>query len=115
MQSMLDKDYYILLSLLETLEKISRYTKTYGSAEELFENDRDFDATMLNFIVIGEHVGILSDQIKSKHPEMNWQKIYGLRNILAHHCFGINVDMIWQIIQDDIPRFKEALKRLIVK
>jgi uncharacterized protein with HEPN domain len=112
---MLDKDYYILLSLLETLEKISRYTKTYCSAEELFENDRDFDATMMNFIVIGEHVGKLSDQIKSRHPEMNWQKIYGLRNILAHHYFGINVDMIWQIIQDDIPQFKEDLKRMIVK
>ena len=47
---MLNKDYYIVLSILETVEKIIRYTKDYNSAEELFQNDRDFDAVMMNFI-----------------------------------------------------------------
>ena len=53
---MLNKDYYILLSMLETIEKILRYTGSYKSAEELYENDRDFDAAMMNFMVIGEEV-----------------------------------------------------------
>ena len=67
---MLNKDYYILLSMLETIEKILRYTGSYKSAEELYENDRDFDATMMNFIVIGEEVGKLTDEIKAKCK--NW-------------------------------------------
>ena len=54
---MLNKDYYILLSMLETIEKIIRYTSNYHTAEELYQNDRDFDAAMMNFIVIGEEVG----------------------------------------------------------
>jgi uncharacterized protein with HEPN domain len=54
-----NKDYYILLSMLETIEKIIRYTSNYNSAEELYQNDRDFDAAMMNFIIIGEEVGKL--------------------------------------------------------
>ncbi len=114
MQSMLNKDYYILLSMLETIEKIIRYNSIYQSAEELYQNDRDFDATMMNFIVIGEEVGKLSEKIKAKNKQINWQKIYGLRNIIAHHYFGINVDLVWQIICNDLPKLKDDLDRLLI-
>ena len=55
-----NRDYYLLLSLLETINKIEDYTKNYNSAEELFNNTKDFDASMMNFIVIGESVGKLT-------------------------------------------------------
>ncbi len=45
-----DKDYYIILSIIETIDKIIRYTRNYKSAEDLYQNDRDFDAAMMNFI-----------------------------------------------------------------
>ena len=109
---MLNKDYYILLSIIETIEKIIRYTKGYHSAEELYGNDRDFDAAMMNFIVIGEAVGKLTDTLKAEHKQIDWQKIYSFRNILAHHYFGINVDIVWQIILEDIPKLSVDLKQL---
>ena len=112
---MLNRDFYILLSMLETIEKILRYTGNYKSAEELYENDRDFDAAMMNFIVIGEEVGKLSDEIKADNKQINWEKIYTLRNIIAHHYFGINVDIVWEIISKDLPKLKEALKKLLNK
>lgn len=112
---MLNRDYYILLSMLETIEKIIRYTSDYHSAEELYQNDRDFDAAMMNFIVIGEEVGKLTDEIKSKNEQINWQKIYSLRNIIAHHYFGINVDIVWQIISIDLPKLKDDLNILLSK
>ena len=68
---------------------------------------------MMNFIVIGEAVGKLSVEVKKENPGIQWEKIYGLRNILAHHYFGINVDLIWQIIQNDIPVLKNELEKLI--
>ena len=108
-----DKDYYILLSMIETIDKIIQYTQDYESAEELYQNDRDFDAAMMNFIVIGEEVGKLSNQLKEKTQQINWQKIYGLRNIIAHHYFGINVDIVWQIIRNDLPQLKDDLNQLI--
>ena len=110
---MLNKDYYILLSMLETTEKIFRYTRNYISAEELFENDRDFDAVMMNFIVMGEESGKLTDALKNHNQQVNWRKIYGFRNIIALHYFGINVDLVWQIIRNDLPKLKKQLQSII--
>ena len=110
---MLDKDYYIILSMLETIEKITRYTGDYQSAEELYQNDRDFDASMMNFIVIGEAVEKLTDELKENNGQIDWQKIYTLRNILAHHYFGINVDIVWQIICDDLPKLQDDLNKIL--
>ena len=110
---MLNKDYYLILSMLETIEKILRYTKEYQSAEELFQSDRDFDASMMNFIVIGEEVGKFTEEFKSKNNHIDWTKIYSLRNIIAHHYFGINVDIVWQIITIDLPKLKEELNKLL--
>lgn len=115
MQYMLNKDYYILLSMLETVEKIIRYTSNYHSADELYQNDRDFDAAMMNFIVIGEEVGKLSEEVKEINDQINWQKIYSLRNIIAHHYFGINVDIVWEIISIDLPNLKDDLNILLNK
>lgn len=110
---MLNKDYYILLSVSDTLEKIQKYTAPYSNTEDFYENDRDFDATMMNFIVLGESVGKLSEDFKLKNEYINWSKIYGLRNIIAHHYFGINADLVWQIIQNDLPIFSEQIKQLL--
>jgi len=110
---MLNKDYYILLSVSDTLEKIIRYSAEYKNAEDFYENDRDFDAAMMNFIVLGESVGKLSENFKLKTDHINWSKIYGLRNIIAHHYFGINVDLVWQIIQNDLPVFKGQVSQLM--
>jgi len=108
-----DKDYYIILSMLETVDKILRYTSAYHSAEELYQNDRDCDAAMMNFIVLGEECGKLSNDLKDTYPQTDWSKIHGLRNIIAHHYFGINVDIVWQIIGNDLPKLKNDLKKII--
>ncbi|MFZ4414672.1 MAG: DUF86 domain-containing protein [Bacteroidales bacterium] len=108
-----NKDYFILLSLLETVDKVITYSSSYQNAEAFYENDRDFDASMMNFIIIGESVGKLSKEFKEKYTQIDWDKMYSLRNIIAHHYFGINVDIIWQIIQNDIPQLKANLRELI--
>jgi uncharacterized protein with HEPN domain len=101
--------------MLETIEKIIRYTSDYRTADELYQNERDFDAAMMNFIVIGEEAGKLTDDLKTKNEQINWEKIYSLRNIIAHHYFGINVDIVWQIIRIDLPKLKVDLKVLLNK
>lgn len=110
---MLNKDYYILLSILGNIEKILKYSSGYESAVAFYENDRDFDASMMNFIVIGEQVGKLSDELKNNNPQIDWSKIYSFRNIIAHHYFGINVDIVWQIIQNDLKNFRKNISILV--
>ncbi len=110
---MFNKDYYILLSILDTVQKILKFSAGYKNAEDFYDNDRDFDATMMNFIILGETVDKLSEELKSGNGHINWSKIYGLRNIIAHQYFGINVDLVWQIIQNDIPVLKSQIDNLI--
>ena len=68
---------------------------------------------MMNFIVIGEEPGKLTDALKNHNQQVNRKKIYGFRNIIAHHYFGINVDLVWQIIRNDLPNLKKQLKSII--
>jgi uncharacterized protein with HEPN domain len=107
------KDYYLLLSIKETIEKIIRYTSAYQTAEELYQNDRDFDAAMMNFIVIGENVGKLSNEFKKENEKIDWERIYSLRNIIAHQYFGINVDIVWQIISIELPKLRAGLDNIL--
>ena len=68
---------------------------------------------MINFIIIGEQVGKLTEEVKANNEQINWQKIYSLRNILAHHYFEINVDVVWQIINIDLPKFKDDVNKIL--
>ena len=79
----------------------------------MYNNDRDFDAVMMNFIVLGENVNKLSDTIKEQQKQIDWNKVSGLRNIIAHHYFGINADIVWQIINDNLPEFHKQLTTLV--
>jgi uncharacterized protein with HEPN domain len=61
---------------------------------------------MMNFVVIGEMVNKLSDDFKIVHPELEWNKIKGFRNIVAHDYFGIDAEEVWQIVSNKIPDLK---------
>jgi len=63
----------------------------------------------MNFVVIGEMVDKISDELKSKHPEIEWIKIKGFQNIVAHDYFGIDAEEVWQIIKNKIPALKSDL------
>jgi uncharacterized protein with HEPN domain len=112
---MLNKDYYILLSMIETIDKIIRYTDNYTNADDFYNSERDYDATMMNFILVGETIDKLTDEVKDKNPQIEWYKIYGLRNIIAHNYFGVNVDTVWQIVQSFIPKLRNDINDLINK
>ena len=68
----------------------------------------------MNFIVIGEMVGKLSDElITNSNVEIDWFKIKGFRNILAHNYFGVDAEEVWQIIHDSFPELEVQLRKLI--
>lgn len=109
---MLTKDQYFIESIIEAIDRIIEYTAKIKSADDFNNDYRNFDATMMNFVVIGEMVDKISDELKSKHPEIEWIKIKGFRNIVAHDYFGIDAEEVWQIIKNKIPDLKTALRHL---
>lgn len=110
---MLIKDKHSLESIIEAIDRIPEYTSGLKSADELNADYRNFDATMMNFIVIGEMVDKLSEDFKNHHSEIEWQKIKGFRNIVAHDYFGIDAEEAWQIILNKIPGLRTDIQNII--
>ena len=109
---MLTKDQHCLESIIEATDRIIEYTSGIKSADDLNNDYRNFDATMMNFVVIGEMVDKLSDDFKKEHPKMEWIKIKGFRNIVVHDYFGIDAEEVWQIIKNKIPVLKSDIQHL---
>lgn len=110
---MLTKDQHCLESIIEAIDRIYEYTSGLNSADDLNNDYRNFDATMMNFVVIGEMVEKISDDFKKKHPKIEWIKIKGFRNIVAHDYFGIDAEEVWQIIKHKIPQLKIDMQRIL--
>lgn len=109
---MLTKDQLCLESILEAIDRIIEYTSGIKTADDFNDNYQIFDATMMNFVVIGEMVNKLSDEFKNTHPEIEWIKIKGFRNVVAHDYFGIDAEEVWQIIINKIPSLKADIQLL---
>ena len=100
--------------MLEAINKIFEISKKYKTEEEFSKDYISFDATMMNFIVVGEMANKLSESFKEKHNTIEWRKISDLRNIIAHDYFGIDDKEVWQIIKKKIPQLKNYLEQNLV-
>ena len=95
----------------ESIEKIERYTE--GMTQDNFQSDeKTTDAVVRNFEIIGEAAGRLPEDFTSRYSEIEWVKIIGLRNRIVHEYFGVDLQIIWQILKKDIPAFKASLKNI---
>jgi len=110
---MLSKDQHCLESILEAIDRIIEYTSGFESADDFNTDYRNFDAAMMNFVVIGEMVDKLSEEFKTKNSTMDWIKIKGFRNIVAHDYFGTDAEEVWQIIKNKIPVLKSDISKLL--
>jgi uncharacterized protein with HEPN domain len=108
-----DRDRMNCEECLESVKKIIRYSRDFLSADELFANEIVYDAILLNFINIGESVIRLSSEFLETNTAIDWHKIRGLRNVIAHDYFGVDAEEIWQIIKHDIPHLQNELISLL--
>ena len=102
-----------LFSLLEAVDKIDTYSKDFFSADDFYHDQKSFDASMMQFVVIGEVVARLDETFKIDHAEIPWQKIKNFRNIIAHDYFGIDADEIWDIIHSKLLPLKSEMEVIV--
>lgn len=114
MHNVSHRDYSCILNILESIKKIQDYSSPFKNADEFYGNTISFDATMMNFIVIGEMAEKLSEQfLNETDSKINWIKIKGFRNIIAHNYFGVDAEEVWQIIQASLVSLKSALEQTV--
>lgn len=108
---MYSKDELLCFNIKEAVNKILSISNKFSSLEELKKDYVPYDAVLMNFIVIGEMAGKLSEEFKRKYIEIDWFKIQGLRNVIAHDYFGIDDKVVWQLTQAKLPELKIFLDK----
>ncbi|MEN9522392.1 MAG: hypothetical protein RL065_769 [Bacteroidota bacterium] len=102
----------ILSHICEEMEFILQETATKNYDE--FLNDRTLKrAVVRSFEIIGEASKIIPNDFRSEHPEIDWKGMAGLRDKLIHHYFGIDYELVWDIIIDELPTQFEFIKHLL--
>jgi uncharacterized protein with HEPN domain len=81
--------------------------------EDLMRNELLQRAVLRSLEVIGEAVKNISEELKQRHPELEWRKITGLRDKLIHHYFGVDWIIVWDVITTRIPGLYEQIEQLV--
>lgn len=106
------RDTDFLADILEAVDRILTYT--VGMTEIEFLNHKLIqDAVIRNIEVIGEVTKNTSESFRQQHSEIPWKDLAGVRDKLIHHYFGINLEIVWQIIQYDLPRLRPQIEELL--
>lgn len=101
-----------LQDIIEAIKKIEKYTK--GMSYSRFKkNGQTVDAVVRNLEIIGEAAKNVPREFRVKHNNIEWRKIAGLRDILIHDYFGIDLDILWDVIQNKLSNLKKDVSRII--
>ncbi len=98
-----------LADILLSIRRIKKYTAGL-TLEKLKNDDLVIDAVVRNLEIIGEAAKNIPVSVKEKNKNIEWKKISGLRNILAHEYFGVDVEIVWDIIKNKLPELKKEIK-----
>ncbi|MEA4848005.1 MAG: DUF86 domain-containing protein [Clostridiaceae bacterium] len=97
--------------IITAIEKIEKYTIGM-TKEDLIRNDLVQDAVVRNLEVIGEAVKKIPDDVRNSYKDIQWKKIAGLRDILIHEYFGVNMNIVWDVIENKLKLLKAAADEL---
>jgi uncharacterized protein with HEPN domain len=83
--------------------------------EAFLAGTRTQDAVIRNLEVMGEATKNLSAELRAQHPEMPWKGMAGVRDRLIHHYFGVNLDIVWDIVTRELPDVASRIDEMIVR
>ncbi|MEK7597028.1 MAG: DUF86 domain-containing protein [Patescibacteria group bacterium] len=110
------KDNLLFLDhILEAINNIESYIKDTNSQEEFVADKKTRDAVLRSFQVIGEAANNLNEDFLNTQTDIEWEKVIGMRNFIIHEYFGVDLKIVWDTIKDDLPTFKENIKKLLQK
>jgi uncharacterized protein with HEPN domain len=104
--------HLLLEDILLSMEKISTYVGTMEK-DAFLKDGRTVDAVVRNLEIIGEAASRIPDDFKGAHPEIPWRKVVGLRNRIINEYFGVDLEIVWSVISNDLPPLKAGVNRIV--
>jgi uncharacterized protein with HEPN domain len=109
-----ERDYVLYLEdMLLSMIRIQEYTSNL-TFQDFKWDYKTVDAVLRNFEVIGEASKNVPKKLKTKYPELPWEEMYQLRNRVSHEYFGIDYEIIWDIVRTYLPKNQEEVARIIM-
>ena len=100
-----------LCDMLEAAERACSYCQAM-SYESFLDDERTQDAVIRNIEILGEAAKNISEDSRQKYDDILWKNIAGMRDKLIHDYFGVNLDIVWNVIQTDLPSLISQLKTI---
>ncbi len=103
-----------LQDIAESCEKILRFSQGLNQSG-LIQDEKTYDAIVRNLEIIGEAAKHISKDIRRELPDIEWRKAAGLRDMLAHAYFGIDNDILWDVVRNKVPQLSKATRAFLDK
>lgn len=94
--------------MLDCIHRIDEYVE---NKEQFYSSRLVQDAVIRNLQVMAESSQRLADDIKKTYPDAPWKQISGFRNILVHDYLGVDLDTIWSVVEQELPKLEQALTK----
>lgn len=104
-------DKLYLLHISDCIARIERYTSEGKDA--FFADTKTQDAVLRNLQTLAESTQRLSSNLKVSHPEIDWKRIAGFRNIVVHNYLGIDFNRVWNIVEHELPNLKRSVEEML--
>ena len=98
----------------DAINKIEDYVKDLDF-NTFAKDEKTIDAVVRNISIIGEAVKNLPEELKLEYPQIPWKEIAGTRNKTIHEYFGIDEEILWKTIEEDLPLFKKQIAEILIK
>lgn len=100
-----------LLHIRDAVERIVDYTRDGKGC--FLADSRTQDAVIRNLEIIGEATKQLSEDLKAQRPEVPWKRVAGMRDKMIHDYFGVDLEIVWGVVENHVPVLKNAIAALL--
>lgn len=101
-----------LTDILEAADAIRRFIAGLDRGEFL-QDELHQSAVIQKILVIGEAAGHVSQELRNKYPQVVWPQIVGIRHILVHGYFGIDMEIVWRVAVERVPELREQIAAIL--